>query len=92
MEHDGYQTLHLLPRYGDLNDIRMQAQRLNPVALFSFGVAAELTSPSQSVAPAIVTADSGPKTSGAGNRRSAGIGWKSAERRKVIPYKRLNSG
>jgi hypothetical protein len=71
IEHDGYQTLCLLPQCGDLNDIRMQAQGLDQADLSSFGVTAQLILPSQSVAPAIVTADSGPKSSGAGNRWSA---------------------
>lgn len=71
IEHNGYRTLRLSPEYGDLNDIRMQAQGLNQAALSSFGVTAELISPSQSVAPAIVSADSEPKPSGAGDRWSA---------------------
>lgn len=72
IEHEGYIGLSLTPQHGALKDIRLEPQasaipRLTGV--LPPGEAVIMT-PSQSVAPAIVTADSAPRLSGTRNNWS----------------------
>lgn len=69
IEHDGYQTFRLSPRPGDLSNLRMEPDRTattQRASLATSDVGIEVLPASQSVAPAIMTADSAPKWSGPG--------------------------
>jgi|SRR5579859_573450 len=71
IEHEGYETAYLSPQGGGLIVVRMEPQKtvmVNRMGLSGSAVAVELMGPSQSIAPAIMTADSGPVPSG--NRNS----------------------
>ena len=76
IEHEGYKTAHLSPQFGALSVVRMEPQETMPMnrTSLSASVAAELIAPSQSVAPAIMTADSEPEPSGEGNNWSRWYG------------------
>src|SRR5579859_3360043 len=73
IEHDGYHTVRLSPRPGDLGDLRMEPDRTattQRASLATSDVSIEILPASQSIATAIMTADSTPKWSGPGKRWS----------------------
>lgn len=73
IEHEGYQIICLSPQSGSLPEVRIKPEKisaLNRTGLSTSGVFYEVLAPSQSIAPAIVTADSQPKLSGSGNHWS----------------------
>ena len=73
IEREGYLRLSLMPQGGALNDIRLEPQRTvvsNLTGVLKSEGEPGILSPSQSVAPAVETADSGPRLSGTGNNWS----------------------
>jgi hypothetical protein len=64
IEHEGYRTVYMRAKPGALGDIMLElfAPGASPT-----GSSSELMPASQSIAPAIITADSGPKISGIGH-------------------------
>jgi hypothetical protein len=69
IERENYQSISLRVQRGALNDIRLSPSS-NAVQLTASRDTAHLMPPSQAVAPAIITAESGPKLSGTGGNWS----------------------
>ena len=75
IEREGYGAVSLLVKGCNLQDIRLEpisSISSSPIELTASDKTSRLMPPSQAVAPAIVTADSGPKMSGEGKNWS---GW-----------------
>ena len=73
IERDGYRELFLIAHRGALQEIQLEPLFSAPSRAIQFTASerrTRLTPPSQAVAPAIATADSGRKPSGAGNNWS----------------------